>query len=66
GMTGMPEACLAREAELEYATLAVVVNHAAGRGDSQELVALDTLESVLAEAIKRAVCVIEAALSVDN
>ncbi len=31
GMTGMPEAGLAREAGLEYACLAVVVNWAAGR-----------------------------------
>lgn len=32
GMTGMPEAALARELELEYATCAVVANWAAGRG----------------------------------
>lgn len=32
GMTGMPEAALAREAGLEYAHLAVVANAAAGRG----------------------------------
>ncbi len=31
GMTGMPEAALARELELDYATCAVVVNAAAGR-----------------------------------
>ena len=34
GMTGMPEAALAREIGLRYATIAVVANHAAGRGDS--------------------------------
>ncbi|VAX07140.1 5'-methylthioadenosine phosphorylase [hydrothermal vent metagenome] len=33
GMTGMPEASLARELELEYACCAVVANWAAGRGD---------------------------------
>jgi 5'-deoxy-5'-methylthioadenosine phosphorylase len=33
GMTGMPEAVLAREADLSYATCAVVANMAAGRGD---------------------------------
>lgn len=33
GMTGMPEACLARELELEYGCLALVVNMAAGRSD---------------------------------
>lgn len=32
GMTAMPEAVLAREAGIEYAILAGVVNHAAGRG----------------------------------
>ena len=32
GMTGMPEAALAREAELDYACLAVVANWAAGCG----------------------------------
>ncbi len=35
GMTGMPEAALAREAEIHYATCALVVNEAAGRGAEQ-------------------------------
>lgn len=35
GMTGMPEACLARELELEYATCAVVANMGAGRGEGE-------------------------------
>lgn len=34
GMTGMPEAALARELEIPYAHLALVVNQAAGVGDS--------------------------------
>lgn len=33
GMTAMPEAALAREAGLDYACVAMVVNRAAGRGD---------------------------------
>ena len=33
GMTGMPEAALARELELDYACCAVVVNRAAGLGE---------------------------------
>ena len=33
GMTAMPEAALARELELNYATCAFVVNWAAGRSD---------------------------------
>ncbi len=32
GMTGMPEAALAREMEMDYATCAVIANPAAGRG----------------------------------
>ncbi len=31
GMTGMPEAALARELEVEYAAICVVANHAAGK-----------------------------------
>ncbi|MEK7991220.1 MAG: S-methyl-5'-thioinosine phosphorylase [Thiotrichaceae bacterium] len=35
GMTGMPEAALAREVEINYASCALVVNEAAGRGPEQ-------------------------------
>ena len=35
GMTGMPEAALARELELDYACCALVVNRAAGKGDER-------------------------------
>src|SRR5690606_22428612 len=46
GMTGMPEAALARELGLDYACLAVVANWAAGAGpDAGEVI---TLEDVLA------------------
>lgn len=46
GMTGMPEAGLARELGLEYACLAIVANWAAGAGpDPDEVI---TLEEVLA------------------
>ncbi len=47
GMTGMPEAVLAKEMGLRYAAIAVVVNHAAGRGDSSEAVHLEQINSVL-------------------
>ncbi|KMJ52059.1 5'-methylthioadenosine phosphorylase [Vogesella sp. EB] len=40
GMTGMPEAALARELALPYANLSLVVNWAAGKGNSSETVAL--------------------------
>ncbi len=35
GMTGMPEAALARELSMRYATLNVVANRAAGKGDGE-------------------------------
>jgi 5'-methylthioadenosine phosphorylase len=53
GMTAMPEAALAREAGLEYAAIAVVANHAAGRGDSRHAISLQRIEQVLAEAMGR-------------
>lgn len=53
GMTGMPEAALAREISLEYATIAVVANWAAGRGDSQRAVPLDKIGAILEEAMGR-------------
>ncbi len=59
GMTGMPEAALAREIGLEYAAIAVVANYAAGRGDSEQAVALDRIEAVLEEAMGRVRCIIE-------
>ena len=43
GMTGMPEAALARELGLPYASVCVVVNPAAGVGDATEAVDLDAL-----------------------
>ena len=60
GMTGMPEAALAREAELAYATLGVAVNHAAGRGDSRHAIKLDELEEVMRATMTRAVRILAA------
>jgi len=59
GMTGMPEAVLAREISLDYATIAVVANYAAGRGDSQRAVPLDRIGEVLDEAMGRVRRIIE-------
>jgi 5'-methylthioadenosine phosphorylase len=53
GMTGMPEAVLAREMGLCYAAIAVVVNHAAGRGSSAQGVRLDDISGVSQAAIAR-------------
>ena len=53
GMTGMPEAVLARELELPYAALAVVANHAAGKGDSSREVSLDAITLAVEQAMVR-------------
>jgi 5'-methylthioadenosine phosphorylase len=52
-MTGMPEAALARELELPYAAIAVVVNHAAGRQDSQTAISMAGIVAVLESAMDR-------------
>jgi 5'-methylthioadenosine phosphorylase len=59
GMTGMPEAALARELGLEYAAIAVVANYAAGRGDSERAIPLDKIEAILDEAMRRVRRIIE-------
>ncbi len=59
GMTGMPEASLAKELGLNYATIAVVVNHAAGRGDSVEGIRMERISSVAEPAMVRVRAVLE-------
>lgn len=59
GMTGMPEAALARELEIPYAAICAVANWAAGRGDSVSAIHFDRLEIVLQEAIGKVRLVIE-------
>lgn len=53
GMTGMPEAVLARELGLPYAALAVVANHAAGKGESSREVSLDAISLAVEQAMVR-------------
>jgi 5'-methylthioadenosine phosphorylase len=60
GMTGMPEAALAREISLEYAAIAVVANFAAGRGESEHAIPLDRISAVLEESMGRVRRIIEA------
>ncbi|MAA74235.1 MAG: 5'-methylthioadenosine phosphorylase [Salinisphaeraceae bacterium] len=59
GMTGMPEASLAREAGLEYACCAVVVNQAAGRG---EAAIHAEIEHTLADGMRRVAKLLERVL----
>jgi len=46
GMTGMPEAGLARELGLDYACLAIVANWAAGCGTGEEITLAEVLSNV--------------------
>lgn len=47
GMTGMPEAALAAELELDYACLALVVNWAAGKSD--HIITMDEIQAAIDE-----------------
>lgn len=58
GMTAMPEAALAREAGMDYASLCVVANAAAGL--ESEPISEDAIHQVLAGAMKRVRAVLEA------
>ena len=53
GMTGMPEAALARELDMAYAAVCVVANHAAGRGNSVTGIHYDEIQAVVNLAMSR-------------
>jgi 5'-deoxy-5'-methylthioadenosine phosphorylase len=57
GMTAMPEAVLARELDLAYATIALVVNPAAGRGVGE--ISMDEIYGNLEAATRNAVAILE-------
>jgi len=59
GMTGMPEAALARELNVPYAAINVVSNYAAGRADSRNGISFDAIEAVLQESMAHVRSVIE-------
>jgi len=60
GMTCMPEAALAREKELCYASISVVANLAAGRGD--EALTMEMIEKNLNSGIERVRTLLEAVI----
>jgi 5'-methylthioinosine phosphorylase len=62
GMTGMPEAALARELGLEYACLALVANFAAGCGDEAEI-SIEEIFAHLAAATAQVPPLLQAMLS---
>ncbi|OAM52972.1 methylthioadenosine phosphorylase [Methylovorus sp. MM2] len=53
GMTGMPEAVLARELEMSYAAICPVVNHAAGRGNSVNGIRYEEIDKILDATMQR-------------
>ena len=66
GMTGMPETALAMELELKYATIAVVVNYAAGRGDSQQSINREQVSATAGAAVERVRSILECLVSCDG
>ncbi|MGN2245524.1 S-methyl-5'-thioinosine phosphorylase [Frateuria sp. GZRR35] len=62
GMTGMPEAALARELELQYACLSLVANFAAGCGDEAEI-SIEEIFAHLAAATAQVPVLLKAMLS---
>lgn len=59
GMTGMPETTLAMELGLKYATIAVVANYAAGRGDSKHKINMESINSTVADSMERVHSILE-------
>lgn len=64
GMTGMPEAYLAREAGMDYATLAVVANWAAGI--SEQTLSMEAINRTLAEGLENVQALIAAVIGLQS
>ena len=62
GMTGMPEAALARELKLDYACCALVVNWAAGRG-GHSVISVPEMEKYLKSGMVRVGLLLQSVLS---
>lgn len=59
GMTGMPEASLAREIDVPYAAINVIANYAAGKGDSAHGIHFDAINAVLEETMGKVRLILE-------
>lgn len=66
GMTGMPEAALARELGLCYAAVAVVVNHAAGRADSASGINFADINAISRGALARVHRILDHLVTLDG
>ncbi len=65
GMTGMPEAALARELEISYAAICPVANYAAGRGNSAQSISYEDLINTLSTTMVSVHNVIEKLVTLD-
>jgi 5'-methylthioinosine phosphorylase len=66
GMTGMPEAALARELEMNYASIAVVANYAAGRGDSRLAINVESVNVTALQAMERVRAILECVVNCED
>jgi len=66
GMTGMPEAGLARELGLCYAAIAVVANHAAGRGESVDGIRMQDINVTLQDVLIKVRNILEKLVEADG
>ena len=64
GMTGMPEAALARELDLCYASIAVTANAAAGRGEGA--INMDMIEKNLELGMEKVRAIVEQVITADR
>ena len=66
GMTGMPEASLAKEAGLAYAKISIVANWAAGKNDSEQKITVKDINSVVQGSIAKIKKIISSYLNEEN
>lgn len=66
GMTAMPEAALARELDMNYASISVVVNYAAGCGDSQLAINMEGVNATARGAMGRVRAILERVCTEEN
>jgi 5'-methylthioadenosine phosphorylase len=59
GMTGMPEAVLARELGVSYAAICPIANYAAGRGDSVNGIKFEDAVMLLGSTMTKVMKIIE-------
>ena len=66
GMTGMPEAALAREVGLPYVHLALVVNQAAGVGDSAKEISHAQISKTVQEGMSRVMGIVKSMVQLQD